>query len=50
MQFITSIFNQFSRQSVSYTNSYSQEAQGEFTLEQLVEILEKLAQYEESAA
>jgi hypothetical protein len=50
MQLITAIFNQFSGQITYYTVPSSQEPQSLLTLEELVEILEQLAQYEETVA
>ncbi len=50
MQLITAIFNQFSGQMTDYTVPSSQEPQSLLTLEELVEILEQLAQYEETVA
>ncbi|WP_413173234.1 hypothetical protein [Anabaena azotica] len=50
MPVIKAIFNQFSGQMTDYTVSSSQEPQSVFTLEELVEILEQLAQYKETLA
>jgi hypothetical protein len=50
VQLITAIFNQFSGQITYYTVPASQEPQSLLTLEDLVEILEQLAQYEETVA
>ncbi|WP_413173233.1 hypothetical protein [Anabaena azotica] len=50
MQLITAILNQFSGQMTDYTIPSTQEPQIDFTLEDLVEILDQLAQYEETVA